>query len=88
MKALTSTLVSRATLKTRPSSVRYPAASAKGIIRLRSSWNWLTASCRRSASRTISLRDRPVRAARRSSCFSNSGSSRMVRAEVLMYDNV
>jgi hypothetical protein len=33
----------------------------------------LTASCRRSASRTISLRDRPVRAARRSSCFSNSG---------------
>jgi len=70
------------------SSVRYPAASAKGIIRLRRSSNCETASWRRRASRTISLRERPLRLAARSSCFSRSGSSRIVSAEVFMYDNV
>ena len=38
------------------SSVRYPWASAKGMIRRRSPSNWESASWRRSASRTNSLR--------------------------------
>src|SRR5687768_14506779 len=41
-------------------SVRKPAASANGIMRSRSASNAMTSSCRRSASRTISLRVRPV----------------------------
>lgn len=70
------------------SSVRYPAASAKGIMRLRRSSNCARASWRRRASRTISLRDRPLRAAARSRRASSSGSSRMVSADVFMQDNV
>ena len=58
------------------------------MTRCRRSSNWASASCRRSASRTMSLRVRPLRLAARSSCFSRSGSSRIVTAEVFMYDNV
>ena len=50
--------------------------------------NWARANWRRIASRTISLRVRPVRCASRSNCCSSSGSIRIVKAEVFMYDNV
>lgn len=70
------------------SSVRYPWASAKGMIPRRSSSNWESANCRRSASRTNSLRVRPLCFAARSRRRSRSGSSLTVRAEVFMSCNV
>ena len=70
------------------SSVRYPRASAKGITRRRRSSNWANASWRRTASRTTSLRLRPVRRATRATCRSRTGSKRIVRAEVFMSCNV
>jgi hypothetical protein len=66
------------------SSVRYPWASAKGMMRRRRSSDRERASCLRRASRTTSLRLRPLRSAARSSSFSSSGSRRMVTVEVFM----
>src|SRR5690606_14988340 len=70
------------------SSVRYPRASANGMIWRRACSNCRTANWRRSASRARSLRERPDSRAKRSSCSSRSGSKRIVSAEVFMYYNV
>lgn len=69
------------------SSVRKPRASAKGMALWRSCSNVINESCRRSASRTTSLRFRLERRQNLSSIRSRSWSSRMVTA-VLMSHNV
>jgi hypothetical protein len=52
---------SHETSRNTSSSVRYPLASARGIILRRRSWNWTSDNWRRTASRTISLRLKPAR---------------------------
>jgi len=69
------------------SSVNQPCASASGTSCSLTSSRAEIASCRRSASRTTSLRVRPEPVAARSS-DSESWSSRRIVSVVLMYDNV
>jgi hypothetical protein len=68
------------------SSVRKPRASAKGMALWRSCSNVIKASCRRSASRTTSLRFRFERRQNLSSVRSRSWSSRMVTAFLMSYN--
>src|SRR5262249_10461405 len=75
------------TSRTMSSSVRYPRASANGNVLRRSCSNLSRLSWRRKASRTKSLRVRPVCLQRRSRSFSRSASSLMVMA-AFMSDNV
>ena len=70
------------------SSVRYPRASAKGVIRRRSSASWSIANRRSRASRTMALRLRPLFRAARSRRRSSFRPILMVRVEVFMSYNV
>ena len=74
------------TSRTISSSVKYPRASANGRVCRRSRSNLSKLNWRRRASRTRSLRVRPVCLQNRASSFSRSGSSRMVIA-LFMSDN-
>ena len=68
------------------SSVRYPRASANGSVLRRSRSNLRRLNCRRRASRTSSLRVRPVCLQSRPRSFSRSGSSRIVTADLMSYN--
>ena len=68
------------------SSVRYPRASANGSVLRRSRSNLRRLNCRRRASRTSSLRVRPVCLQSRPRSFSRSGSSRIVTADLMSFN--
>lgn len=74
--------ISRAT----SSSVKYPRASANGSALRRSRSNLSRLNCRRRASRTTSLRFRPVCLQYRLRSFSRSGSRRIVTADCMSYN--